>query len=187
MNDFEQTLKVLFKAGVDFVLIGGVAASVHGSAHLTYDLDICYDRSAGNLKRLADALSLYHPRLRGVPGNLRFSFDARTLSHGMNFTLATDLGDLDLFGEVLGIGPYSAVKALSNTINLYDHPCAVLSLQGLIQSKRASGRSKDLLVLPELEALSEIQQPTGKIRTAGHRQNKRKPNKKGSGKDPKSR
>ena len=178
MNDFERTLKVLCKAGVDFVLIGGVAATVHGSAHLTYDLDICYDQSSLNLERLVEALGPYHPRLRGAPSDLPFFFDTQTLSHGMNFTLTTDLGDLDLFGEVLGIGPYTAVKALSHSANLFGHSCAVLSLQGLIQSKRACGRSKDLLVLPELEALSEIQHHTGATRTPRYKRKKIKPKRK---------
>ena len=74
----------------------------------------------------------------------------------MNFTLTTDWGDLDLLGEVTGIGGYKEVKTFSSNLTLFGLECAVLSLDGLIQSKRAAGRAKDLLTLPEIEALREI-------------------------------
>ncbi len=157
MNDFERTLKILCDARVRFVVIGGVAASAHGSAHLTYDLDLCYDRARDNIERLAKALEPYHPRLRGVQGDLSFCFDTTTIARGMNFTLTTDVGDIDLFGEVIGIGGYKDVKALSTTEVLFGDECAVLSLEGLIQSKRATARPKDLLMLPEIEALRAIE------------------------------
>jgi hypothetical protein len=74
----------------------------------------------------------------------------------MNFTLTTDLGDIDLLGEITGIGQYAEALALSECIDLYDRPCRVLSLEGLIRSKRAAGRSKDLSALHEIEALREM-------------------------------
>lgn len=157
MNDFGRSLHVLREAGVNFVVVGGVAASAHGSAYLTQDLDICYERSPTNIERLAEALRPLHPRLRGAPAGIPFSLDPPTISRGMNFTLTTDLGELDLWGEVLGIGQYAEVKALSVSLELFGRACHVLSLQGLIRSKRAVGRTKDLLVLPELEALQEIE------------------------------
>jgi len=155
MNDFERCLNVLLDAGVEFVIIGGVAGAAHGSASVTYDLDVCYDRSSANIRRLIEALSPYHPRLRGAPDNLPFHFDVPTLTRGLNFTLVTDLGDLDVFGEVAGVGSYRDVRASSEALELFGRPCLVLSLEGLIRSKRASRRTKDLLVLPELEALRE--------------------------------
>ena len=157
MNDFGRLLKILCEGKVQFVIIGGVAASAHGSAHLTYDLDICYGRARDNIERLAKALEPYHPRLRGVQDDLSFCFDATTIARGMNFTLTTDVGDIDLFGEVAGIGGYKDVEALSITEVLFGDECAVLSLQGLIQSKRAAARPKDLLILPEIEALRAIE------------------------------
>jgi hypothetical protein len=74
----------------------------------------------------------------------------------LNFTLKTDLGDIDLLGEIAGIGQYAEVLALSECIDLFDRPCRVLSLEGLIRSKRAAGRSKDLSALHEIEALREM-------------------------------
>ena len=156
MNDFERCLKVLLDGGVEFVVIGGVAMYAHGSAHLTRDLDICYERSRENIERLATALSPYHARLRGVPADVPFHLDASTVTKGMNFTLITDLGDLDLIGEVAGLGQYSAVRDSSITLDLFGRSCRVLSLAGLIQAKRATGRGRDAAALPELEALREL-------------------------------
>ena len=155
MVDFQRILKVLFNAKVRFVIIGGAAAAAHGSAFPTFDLDICYDRSRDNIKRLASALELFHPRLRGVVNNLPFQLDASTIANGMNLTLTTDLGDIDLLGEVTGIGGYEMAKTLSVNLVLFGLECSVLSLDGLIQSKRATGRPKDLLTLQEIEALRE--------------------------------
>ena len=87
MNEFLRTIEVLREAQVRFVVIGGMAASAHGLPHLTYDLDICYDRGRDNIERLAKALEPFHPRLRGVPDDLPFSLDNATIAHGMNFTL----------------------------------------------------------------------------------------------------
>jgi hypothetical protein len=138
------------------VVIGGAAASAHGLPHLTYDLDICYDRGRDNIEHLANALEPFHPRLRGVGNHLPFRLDSATIANGMNFTLSTDLGDIDLLGEVTGIGGYKEAKAISVSLVLFGLECSVLSLDGLIKSKRATSRPKDLLTLPEIEALREI-------------------------------
>jgi hypothetical protein len=90
MINFEATLKTLSERGVNFVVIGGYAATLHGSAYLTRDLDICYERTPENIERLVSALRPYHPRLRGAPEGPPFLFNVQTLSNGMNFTLATD-------------------------------------------------------------------------------------------------
>ena len=74
----------------------------------------------------------------------------------MNFTLTTDLGDLDLLGEVAGLGGYADVLSFSEELELFGMRCKVLTLAGLITSKRAVSRAKDLRLLPELEALLEI-------------------------------
>ena len=83
--------------------------------------------------------------------------DARIPAAGMNFTLATDLGDLDLMGEMAGVGQYREAADGASVLNLLGQKCAVASLDVLIRSKRAAGRPKDLLVLPELEALRDLE------------------------------
>lgn len=155
MIDFEKTLHRLVNHKVEFVIIGGLAATVHGSSYMTHDLDICYARDQANLERLAKSVAPLHPRLRGAPAGLPFLWDATTLRYGLNFTLETDLGDLDLMGEVAGIGMYDSVRQASIIVELYGIECAVLSLEKLIEAKRAAGRPKDKLILPELEALRE--------------------------------
>lgn len=157
MKSIEQHLVVLASFNVEFVIIGGVAAVLHGSAHITKDLDICYARNEANLKRLAEALQAVHARLRGVPADLPFRMDWQTLRHGLNFTFETDLGPLDVLGEVAGVGDYQQARENAIIYDLFSHQFAILSLEKLIAAKRAAGRAKDLLVLPELEALLEYQ------------------------------
>lgn len=157
-DEFEQLLQALHTAGVKFVLVGGLAMVAHGAVTLTGDVDICYARDPEDLERLAQALAPFHPRLRGAPPDLPFRLDLPTLRAGLNFTLTTDLADLDLLGEVLGLGTYDAVQAVSEVIELYGFLCSVLTLEGLIRAKRAAGRPKDIRALYELEALLALQQ-----------------------------
>ena len=161
MVDFPKIFGLLESAKIRYVLIGGGAMVAHGSAHVTQDVDICYERSRENLRRLADALRPLHPRLRGAPPDIPFLWDETTLRQGMNFTLQTDLGDIDLLGEVSGLGSYEQAKASSREMPAYGFTCCVLSLEALIQTKKAAGRVKDLLVIPELEALKEVREAAG--------------------------
>jgi hypothetical protein len=111
MTDLERLLLALTEAGVEFVVIGGVAMVLRGSSRVTMDLDVCYARDRENLRRLASALAPFRPRLRGAPAELPFLCDERTLASGLNFTLATDLGDVDIMGEVPGVGGFREVEA----------------------------------------------------------------------------
>jgi len=158
--ELRSAIEAFARHEVEFIIIGGVAMNLHGSAHVTFDLDICYNRRRTNLKRVAAALAPYHPRLRGLPRHLPFVWDEQTLQSGTNFTFTTDLGDIDLLGEVKGVGTYADAFAVSVTVPLYEIECHVLTLDSLIASKRAAGRTKDLLVLPELEALREVMEKT---------------------------
>ncbi len=153
-----KTIPLLTDAAVDFVVIGGVAATLYGSAYITFDLDICYSRANTNLKRLKDALSPFHPRPRGFPPDLPFVWDEATLRNSAVLTLQTDLGDLDLLAEVAGLGTYDQVKAGSQIIKAFEREVAVLDLRSLIRAKRASGREKDLSIIPELESLLEAEE-----------------------------
>ena len=153
MINLQQTLRLLAEHEVDFNILGGVAISAHGSSYLTFDLDICYLRTKDNLRRLVSALSPYYPRLRDMPEGLPFIWDEVTLRQGTNFTLSTDLGDIDFPGEVKGIGIYDDALSSSIVVHLFGNDAKVLSLKALIESKRAAGRPKDLLLLPELEAM----------------------------------
>lgn len=155
-TNFQRIVSLLNSAEVEFVVIGGLAATIHGSAYLTYDLDVCYERSPANVERLCRALSGAHPTLRDAPKGIPFQFDSRTVLAGLNFTLDTDLGALDLLGEIAPLGEYSRVAEQSEVAELFGMRVRVLSLDALIQAKQAAGRQKDLLVIPELEALQEL-------------------------------
>ncbi|HET7874462.1 MAG TPA: hypothetical protein VFN71_02975, partial [Methylomirabilota bacterium] len=155
MTDFKALLRVLAEGSVEFLLVGGVAATVHGSTRLTLDVDIVYRRSPDNIQRLVLALTPYHPYLRGAPPGLPFHWEAATLERGLNFTLTTDIGSLDLFGEIAGGGAYDALLSDSITIQVFGIECRCLSLERLIAVKRAAGRPKDLEAVAELEAIVE--------------------------------
>src|SRR5438128_4509354 len=100
MTEFEKLLRVLKEGGVEFIVVGGVAAVAHGSARLTQDLDLVYGRTSENIDRLVSTLEPLRPYLRGAPPGLPFRLDAPTIRRGLNFTLTTSLGALDLLGEV---------------------------------------------------------------------------------------
>ncbi|MDQ6760168.1 MAG: nucleotidyltransferase [Acidobacteriota bacterium] len=153
-----KAIEVLSDAEVDFVIIGGVAAIFHGSSRVTYDLDICYSRSASNLRRLVVALAPFHPRPRGFPRILPFVWDEGTLRNATVLTLQTDIGSIDLLAEVPGLGTFAEVKRDSIMVEAFERQIASLDLPGLIQSKRAAGREKDISALPELEGLLEAVQ-----------------------------
>jgi hypothetical protein len=91
VTDFRALIEALGRSDVRFVLVGGVAATVHGSARLTQDVDIVYSRDPENLKRLALALAPLGPYLRGAPPGLPFRLDEGTLAAGLNFTLTTSV------------------------------------------------------------------------------------------------
>jgi predicted nucleotidyltransferase len=159
--NLEEILGALHAAGVEFVIIGGAAMRFQGSARLTEDIDFCYSRSKRNIEALANALAPFHPRLRGAPEGLPFHFDAATTGFGSNFTLLTDLGPLNFLGHVPGLGDYEAVVKESETIEVFGINQKVLSLGGLIKSKKAAARSKDVEAIKELEAMQEYRKRTG--------------------------
>ena len=153
MIDFAAILRALSEAGVEFIIVGGAAATAHGSARLTQDLDIVYRRDEENLRRLARALGPHEPYLRGVEPGLPFVLDEETLRSGLNFTLVSKLGDLDLLGEIVGGGGFDELIGDSIEIELFGLRCNCLGLEKLIDVKRAAGRPKDLEALAELEEL----------------------------------
>lgn len=155
MIDIKRAIVTLASNNVEFVVIGGVALSIHSAPYVTYDIDVCYSRTRENTKRLAEALQPFNPRPRGIDKNLPFIWDASTLLNGTNFTLDTEIGDFDLLGEVKGIGGYLQVKEASEKWNIYGYEVYVLSVDGLIKAKGAAGREKDQPGLKILYALDE--------------------------------
>ena len=155
ITDYAKILRVLTDAGVEFALIGGVAANLHGAARATYDVDVVYSRKRENIKRLVTAMGPFKPYLRGAPPGLPFQLDEQTVRNGLNFTLDTTLGAVDLLGEVAGGGTYEQLLPHSVEIDAFGVRCRCVTLERLIQLKRAAGRPKDWDALAELEALLE--------------------------------
>lgn len=156
MIGLKRLLSALDREGVRCIVIGGVAARAHGSSRVTQDIDLVYARSDEDLRRLVAALLPYAPYPRGAPAGLPFDWSERTLRGGLNFTLTTTLGDVDLFGEVLGGGNFEALVAHTIVAEVFGHPVRFLDLEWLIKVKRAAGRPKDLEVIAELEVLRDM-------------------------------
>ena len=158
MTDYPELLRLLTEHGVEFIIIGGAAAVIHGSSRLTQDLDVVYRRSTENIARLTNALKAQAPYLRGAPPGLPFQWSEATLQMGMNFTLEIRLGQLDILGEVTGGGRYEDLLNHTIEVEVFGVHCRCLDLEALIRTKRAAGRPKDLEVIAELEAILEERQ-----------------------------
>ena len=152
-TQFDQVIRMLVDGGVDFVLIGGLAANAHGSARITYYLDVVYSRVADNLVRIAAAFEPIRPYLRGAPPGLPFRLDVQTLHRGLNFTFDTTLGPVDILGEGVGGGTYPELIRTAPIATMYDRQVRYASLDALIRMKTAAGRPKDFETLAGLEAL----------------------------------
>jgi hypothetical protein len=148
--DFRTLVDALAANQVRYVIVGGVALVLQGSGRTTRDLDICYARDTENLAALAAALSPFRPTLRGAPADLPFRLDSPTLRSGLNFTLQSEAGDIDLLGELTGVGRYEDLAPGADVMELYGHPVRVMSLDALERAKRAVGRLKDLADLAEI-------------------------------------
>ena len=160
-NDFEPLaiMETLASHDVRWVLIGGFAGNLRGTADLTQDLDVCYARDQANLEHLAAALRELDARLRVArepDADLPFVIDATTLKAGDSFTFTTALGDLDVLGTPAGTSGFEDLDEGADTMTAADGlQIRVASIDDLIRMKRASGRTKDLLHIEHLEALRE--------------------------------
>ena len=154
-TDFAKAVDVLHSGGVEFIIVGGVAAILHGLGFTTYDLDVVYRRNRENIRKLVKCLEAYKPYLRGVAPGLPFRLDEPTMRNGLNFTLTTSFGDLGLLGEVTGAGTYDDLLPFSGEVVAFRVPCRRANLERLIQMKRAAGRPKDFEILAQLQALLE--------------------------------
>jgi predicted nucleotidyltransferase len=161
MTDFRNLIRLLAANGVEFIIVGGAAAIAHGASRLTEDLDIVYRRTDENIRRLTAALASASPYLRGAPPGLPFHWDERTVRSGLNFTLATKYGALDLLGEITGGGDYDKLVSDCIELQIFGVNCFCLSLEKLIAVKRAAGRPKDFDAIAELEQILERRRIAG--------------------------
>lgn len=155
--DPERILATLEKHGVEFVLIGGFAAVIHGSPYVTTDLDVVPDRDPENLGRLSIALEVLDARVWSVdePGGVPFGHDARSLGGVDVWNLMTDAGRLDISFRPSGTDGYADLHRDAVHLSILDIEVKVASLADVIRSKEAADRPKDRLVLPVLRRLLE--------------------------------
>lgn len=152
----DRLVAALYAGGVDYVVIGGVAAQAHGSAQFTGDTDICCSTDEENLRRLGEVLVGLDARLRGVAEDVPFAPDGRTLRHVQVLTLDTKHGKLDVLAAPSGFPGYAALSERALTVEWAGATFKVASLEDLIAMKRAAGRPKDLLAVEELEAIQRL-------------------------------
>jgi len=151
-----EIAEILGRHGVEFLVIGGQAAALHGSPHPTFDVDLCYRRTQANLAKLAEALDDLKPTLRGAPADLPFRIDAESLALGANFTFDTALGPLDLLGWVEPFGDFDSLVERSEIIDLETCKVRVIGLRDLIIIKRHLNRPKDQAAAFQLEAIQRL-------------------------------
>ena len=150
-----ELLAALRDADVHFVLIGGLAAQVHGSPSLTLDVDVCHSLEREDLDRLAGCLRDLAAFRRDMPAGVDAPLDVRALSASGVLTLRTRHGDLDLLANPDPSFDYPTLAAGSIRAEILGVEIAVASLDDLMAMKRAAGRPKDLIELEILGALRE--------------------------------
>lgn len=157
MPDFrpERILEVLEKHRVDYVMIGGLAAAVHGSELATVDLDITPAIGHDNMTRLSAALTELHAHIRtaGADGGLPFSHSAASLAASGIWNLLTDGGDLDISFVPSGTQGYTDLRRDAVAVEIFGTTTTVASLADVIRSKEAAGRPKDIAAIPMLRRL----------------------------------
>lgn len=153
--DPEAILRALEEHGVAYVLIGGLAASLHGSPHVTTDVDVAPSRERENLARLARALVSLDARVRApdAPDGLPFDRSAEALARSTLLNLTTRHGDLDLTFEPAGTSGYEDLRRHALEISVHGTRITIAALADVIRSKQASDREKDRLALPALREL----------------------------------
>lgn len=155
MNELNRLLQRLFEADIDFVIVGGFGAMLHGSSLLTRDLDVCAVLTAENIEKLRTTFRDLHPTHRQSPNRLSFLENPDPGVALNNLYLQTDLGPLDLMSSITGVGDYARVAASAIEVELFGRRVKVIGLDDLIAAKEALGRDKDLLAAKELRAILE--------------------------------
>lgn len=148
----DQLLERLIKADVEFVLVGGLAASIHGSSLNTRDVDVCCRFTEANLMRIQSAFADLHPVHRMRP-DMPLALTPEQCAHLKNLYIKTDLGVVDCLGDVMAVGDFDEVRQHSVEIELPIGTIRILDIDTLIKSKEAMARPHDLIAVQHLKAL----------------------------------
>lgn len=159
MIDINRLLQRLCDADIDFVIVGGFAATLHGSSLVTRDLDVCATLSSENVAKLRDALRELKRAHRLTSQKISFLDNPDPGTEIHNLYLRTDFGPVDILTSILGVGEFDRIRAASIDVELFGRTCRVMSLDDLILAKEALGQEKDLLAAKELRAVREKQKP----------------------------
>ncbi|MBN2343409.1 MAG: hypothetical protein JXX29_21060 [Deltaproteobacteria bacterium] len=154
-NRLVELLKCLNDSEIEYILVGGMAAVLHGAPVSTYDLDIVHRRTDDNIERLLTLLKTLDARYRGQPAGRILSPSSTALAGNGHNNLMTALGPLDVLCELtLGLG-YDELLPFTEQITGDSLTIPVLSLKKLIEIKAATGRAKDLIMIPILMKLDK--------------------------------
>jgi predicted nucleotidyltransferase len=152
---YREILKALKDSGLDFVVVGGIAAALHGSPASTLDLDVCTSFNEANVEKMLRALRPLHPRLRHHPDRMPLPEDPERLRGLKNLYLETDLGMIDLLGELPDVCTFDDLAGRTVEMDVGGFECRVLDLETLIRTKEVANRDKDRLALSYLRAIRE--------------------------------
>jgi predicted nucleotidyltransferase len=144
-------LGALLGEGVEFVLVGALAAVAQGAPLTTHDVDIVHARTPENLDRLIVALTKVNARYRGRAAESPLPPDRSALASAGHSLMMTDLGPLDCLGAIEEGRDYDALVPLSVLVELDGGPLRVLGLETIVALKRKSSTPKDRLALRVLE------------------------------------
>jgi hypothetical protein len=154
--DAPLILRKLVAAGVDFVVIGGIAVVLHGYPRLTRDLDIAFAHDADNLDALGGVLTDLGAKLRGVEDEVPFVPDRRTLQGIELLTLETSAGWFDVHRLPQGVSSYASLRRNAERVPVEDFSLLVASPDDLIAMKEAAGRPEDKADIAALEAIKRL-------------------------------
>lgn len=154
--DVRGMLQRLVAAGVDFVVIGGIAVLLHGYPRNTRDLDIAFAYDEANLKALGGVLVDLEAELRDVDAGLPFVPDERTLRGIELLTLKTAAGWLDVQRRTPGVASYEKLRRGAVRVDMDGFTVLIAGADDLIAMKRAAGRPQDLIDIAALEAIKRL-------------------------------
>jgi len=152
--DAGELLRRLADAGVEFIVVGGAAAVLHGAPITTEDLDIVHRRSPENVARLKTLLDELDARVREL-ANRRLPPQESALLGDGHVLLSTRFGPLDCLGTLIDGRGFEELVSHSDSIKDEGTEFLVVDLPTLIELKTKTGRAKDRLMLPVLVALAE--------------------------------
>ena len=145
-------VQALVDGNVDFVIVGGVAVVLQAMPRFTKDLDICYSPAQDNLDALGVVLVALKARLRGIPEEVPFVPDGRTLRQTQIVCLTTPVGDIDLLVNPEGAPTYKTLRRRADVMELGGRSVRIASIEDMLAMKRAAGRPQDLTDIESLEA-----------------------------------